>query len=396
MKRFSNNTILTKQASSIYFNEILYGELNKGKDVISLSLGEAFFDLDFLYKSKFDHISGSHYSSSRGQPDLLKKIANYYSKYYKSKINYKTEVLISTGSKAIIFFCMLAFVNKNDEVLINEPGWVSYAEQAKLVGAKIKFFKLDTDINKIEFNKNTKIIIINNPNNPTGYIFSKKKLELLYKICLKKKIILLVDEAYSDFIESKHFFSLANKKNKKCLIIVNSLSKNFGLSGWRIGYVISNKENIDQLEKINQHVVTCAPTVLQNFLSNNFQSMLNITLPQVKSILLKRKKVIEFLKKIQLNYYNGNSTFYIFLDLKNYSGDVHNLAIHLLLEKKVSVVPGFAYGKNFQNYIRISIGTETEDRIYHALNVIKNSLSTKFTKSYINRLLRKNGYKKFS
>ena len=123
---------------------------------------------------------------------------------------------------------------------------------------------------------------------------------------------MLVDEAYSDFLEPKFFYSLAQKKNKKYLLIINSLSKNFGLSGWRIGYMISEKNNINQIEKINQHIITCAPTVLQNFLSKNFQSMLNTTLPQIKNLVSKRKRILNFLKKINLKFHKGNSTFYIF------------------------------------------------------------------------------------
>tara|TARA_B100001057_G_scaffold497580_1_gene602099 strand:+ start:2449 stop:3639 length:1191 start_codon:yes stop_codon:yes gene_type:complete len=396
VNNFSKNLKKLKQASSIYFNEILYGELKKGKDIISLSLGEAFFDLDYLYKSKFDHITGSHYSSSRGQPELLKKISQYYLRYYKSNVDYKNEILISAGSKALIYFSMLAFINKNDEILINEPGWVSYAEQAKLVGAKVNFFKVDKNFSDVKISKKTKMIIINNPNNPSGYIFPQKKLEQIYNECLKRKIILLVDEAYSDFLESKFFYSLARKKNKKYLLIINSLSKNFGLSGWRIGYMISEKNNINQIEKINQHIITCAPTVLQNFLSNNFQNMLNTTLPQIKNIIVKRKKILNFLKKINLKFHKGNSTFYIFLDLSNYSGNINNLALYLLLEKKISVVPGFAYGKNFKKFIRISIGTETEDRIFLGLATIKNLLKSKFTNLHIQKLLKKNGYEKFN
>ena len=103
---------------------------------------------------------------------------------------------------------------------------------------------------------------------------------------------------------------------------------------------------------------------LQNFLSKNFQSMLNTTLPQIKNLVSKRKRILNFLKKINLKFHKGNSTFYIFLDLSNYSGNINNLALYLLLEKKISVVPGFAYGQSFKKFIRISIGTETEDRIF--------------------------------
>ena len=159
---------------------------------------------------------------------------------------------------------MTTILDKGAEVLIPEPAWLSYEEHAKLCGAKIKFIPHNIEVKIIKdfITKNTKLLIINNPNNPRGKVYTEEELREIYKIAINKNIFILIDEAYSDFVNKK-FKSMANiAPDKKGIIIVNSLSKNLGISGWRIGFIISAPEINKQILKLNQHIITCAPTIL--------------------------------------------------------------------------------------------------------------------------------------
>jgi aspartate aminotransferase/aminotransferase len=277
---------------------------------------------------------------------------------------------------------MLGTLNSGDEVLIHEPAWVSYQEQAKLIDVIPKFIPYSVEVNNfIEYiTPKTKMIILNNPNNPSGRIYTQKELELLYDLCLQKDIYLLVDEAYSDFIVKENFFSAGRLNIKKNnVIIVNSLSKNMGMSGWRVGYLISNSNVIKAVLKINQHLITCASTVLLYYMAKYFDDIIAHTLPQVRSIVVKRQNVEILLKKHKIKYLPGGATFYFFVNIENYPGDSWDFAMELLKKYDISVVPGSAYGESTNKFVRVSIGTESMERIEHAIKIMHTMLYTHYT-----------------
>lgn len=376
---FSKKVIQIPQALSVYLNQLVYELRNRKKNIITLSLGESFFDIPYFGIENIDFTRGYHYSDSKGLKELRVKIAEFYNQYYNSKIKYDS-VLISAGSKIILYMCFLSLLNNKEEILIHEPAWLSYKEQVKLANGKPKFFPYDEKLTNLEkyINKKTKAFVINNPNNPVGKLYSKKELKFIFDICKKKKIYLIVDEAYSDFVINKKFFSCVNLDIKmKNLIIVNSLSKNLGMSGWRIGYLMSNTEFLKLIEKLNQHLITCAPTFLQMYMEKNFDKILSYTLPQIKNLLEKRKRIQKFLDKLTFKYLDGDSTFYFFIDISEYKQNAFTFCINLLIDELISIVPGNAYGEKTNNFLRISIGTESEDKIYQSLKILKHNLENK-------------------
>ena len=142
------------------------------------------------------------------------------------------------------------------------------------------------------------MLVINNPNNPVGRLYTNEELQTLNDICKKNGVWLLVDEAYSDFLEPGLFKSaLSFDKSLETTIVVNSLSKNMGMSGWRIGYVIAHKNLIREILKLNQHLITCAPTILQLYLIKYFDDILSITLPQARDTLSKRNRIMSLIDK---------------------------------------------------------------------------------------------------
>ena len=369
---FSKNIEKIPEALSIYWNQKAADI--KSKKLIKLALGEAFFNIKKFNLNKYLVDKNYHYTDSRGNILLRKKIANLYNKKYGSKLNSKEEIIISAGSKILTYISLLALLNKGDEAVTFEPAWLSYQEQTKIIGCKMRFIPFSTNLNSIKkfLGKKTKVFILNNPNNPSGKLYDKKFLFKLFKILKNKKIFLICDEAYSDFVpQNKSFISaLAIDKKKERTIVVNSLSKNFGISGWRLGYVIANKKIIEKLLILNQHLITCAPTILQSYVADNFESLYRHNILQIDKIIRKRNIIEKFLKINNIKYLDSDSTFYFFISI-NKKINVDHFCHELLYKKFISVVPGRAYGKNTDQYIRISIGTEKLSKIIKALEVIK-------------------------
>ena len=367
-----------KPASSIEINQIVYNMKRAGESVTALSLGEAFFKIPQYDFTRLDFNKGYHYSDTAGIPELRKKIANHYQKNYRAPV-FDNEIIISAGSKPLVFMAMITILNKGSEVLIPEPAWLSYEEHAKLCGAKIKFIPYNIEVKNYKrfITKNTKLLIINNPNNPRGKVYTEEELREIYEIAINKNIFILIDEAYSDFV-NKNFKSMANiAPDKKGIIIINSLSKNLGISGWRIGFIISSPEISKQILKLNQHIITCAPTILSMYVDKYYEKIYKNTSKQIMSLLKKRIIIQKYLKKINLKFLSGDSTFYFFISIESFIGTDLDFSNYLLYNHKISVVPGSAYGVSTNRYIRVSFGTETVNSIKNALDKIKTVINIK-------------------
>lgn len=375
--RFNPTVDSMGQAESIRINQMVYDLRRAGVDPITLSLGEAFFDIPLFDFTRLDIEKSYHYSDSQGLPELRSKIADYYAKYYGAPVDSNSEILISAGSKALIFMAMLATLSPGDEVLIHEPAWLSYPEQAALVGATARFIPYDTPTSHFRehFSLRTRMMVVCNPNNPAGRVYSEAELRGLYQDCRSAGIYLLVDEAYSDFADES-FVSLARiVPDKDGVIVVNSLSKNLGMSGWRIGYAISSDPTIRQMLKLNQHIITCAPTILLQYVARYLDEILAVTLPQVRDVTAKRARVAAMIDRAGLTQMAGSATFYFFVGIDNWPGTSVEFAESLLRERHIAVVPGAAYGKSVDRFVRVSIGTESEERIWEALQVMADRIT---------------------
>lgn len=378
--QFSRQVENIQEALSIYINQLVYDEKRAGKDITVLSLGEAFFDIPMFDFSKLDFTKGYHYCDSQGLPELRSIVSSYYNEKYGADISPDSNLIITAGSKLAIYSAIQAIINFKDEVIIHEPAWLSYKEQISLVGGVTKFIPYHVEVKDFHkyFSAKTRMLIINNPNNPSGRIYSAEELESLYVQCLKKGIYVLVDEAYSDFVLNNDFQTMASiSKDLSNIIVVNSLSKNMGMSGWRIGYTITNNNLIKRLLKLNQHLITCAPTILQHYIVRYFKDIISVTLPQIEDVVRKRQRIEKFLDAVGLECMRGEATFYFLINLHNFPGSSLDFALELLTKHQVAVVPGIAYGNSCSRFIRMGIGAESEERIHDAILVIKDLIYSK-------------------
>ncbi len=388
------------EALSIYMNQLVYSEKRKGKDIMTLSLGEAYFDIPRYSFDELNFEKGYHYSESMGLPELREKIMAYYNGNYDAEIGDISNILISCGSKPIIYMVMQAILNPGDEVLIYEPAWLSYQEQVRLADGTPCFIPYDCtplDIPK-HITEHTKLLVLNNPNNPAGSLLTREELKALYSVCRSKGIFILMDEAYSDFVRDPgDFCSLASiAKDLEGVFIVNSLSKNMGLSGWRVGYVIAAKEQIADVLKLNQHLITCAPTLLQMYLARYFDDIIEVTKPQIAAVVENRRKVTEYMDKIGLSYLPSASTFYIFVRTEGLKADTLDFCLYLLFRYGIACVPGGAYGESTRGFIRIGVGVEPLERIFYALETIQRVIRENETDSvYVDAQLKENGFYRF-
>ena len=363
------------EAMSIKYNTMVYELQRRNVDVIVMSLGEAFFDIPLFSFDNLPLPEIYHYSHSRGIPRLRERLSDYFLKSYDVSFDPETEIIITAGSKVAIHMALMSVIDPGDEVIIHEPAWVSFPEQVKLcygVPVHVPYYEQVFDFPKYVTNK-TKGIIINNPQNPSGKVFGLDELSYLYELAERRNLFVLSDEVYSDFLlaEDKFVSLAAIDTDKTRVMIFNSISKNFGISGWRLGYVIANRGLINQILKVNQHLITCPATILEHYIAEHFDEILEITKPQIQQVLKKRQLLAKHMDQLGMKYLPGTATFYFFVSIENSSLASEDFCSELLQNRHVSTVPGLGYGKSCDRFIRVSVGTESMERTKYGLDSIK-------------------------
>jgi aminotransferase len=371
---FNEAVFSSIEAVSIRYNNLVYELKKQNVSVTVLSLGEAFFDVPLESFSDLPFPTLYHYSHSRGIPELREEVAQHYQREFGVEIDPALQLVVTAGSKAAIYFAMMAVINPGDEVLIHEPTWVSYPEQVKLLGGRPVLMPYACSVRDYAkyVTPRTKVVIVNNPHNPRGEVLSREDMEYLVGLAKESGFILLADEAYSDFVLDGSFTSFGRLDPElRHTVVCNSISKNFGISGWRLGYVFSNAELIYQILKINQHVITCPATILQYYVAKYWQKLQKVCQPQIAKLTEKRGEVEKLMIKHGLDYLPGSSTFYFFVSISPSKLTSEDFATRLLNEAHVSVVPGSGYGVSCDAFVRVSFGTESLDRIEAAFGKMR-------------------------
>jgi len=364
----------TSEAMSIKYNTMVYELRRRGQDVIVMSLGEAYFDIPLLPMDDLPYPEVNHYSHSRGVRELRVKLAEYFSSEYGVSIDVDREILVTAGSKAAIHMTLMSILDPGDEVICFEPAWVSYEQQIRLCYGVPVGVPYDKSLYDCEayVTPRTRAIIINNPNNPRGEVFDEAALRYLLDVARRRNLWILSDEAYSDFLVDQEFVSFGRVDPAKThAVVFNSISKNYGVSGWRLGYVIGHASLIDQVLKVNQHLITCPATILSWYVARHFDEILDITKPQIRNVVCKRKQLAAYMDTIGLSYLPGAATFYFFVSIAPSRLTSDEFCTRLLLEDHVSVVPGIGYGASCDRFVRVSVGTATMEDNQYGLRKIK-------------------------
>ena len=323
----------------------------KKEKIYSLGLGEPYFETPkSISKKAFSSIKlgNTRYSDSKGSFNLRKLISNKYNEKYKVA-SCSDNFLITPGSKFGLYLILKSILNFGDTIINIGPCYPSYEPQIYLSepNAKIKTINLEKDfqlnINKLKkkFTINTKAIIINSPNNPTGKIFTEKELTEIFKLVKKYNTLLIMDLIYEDLSYLNHNIITNNTMlNYKKLIVVSGFSKSYSMTGWRIGYIFTKNKILDLMLKINQHLITNVPLFIQDA---SIEALKNHDY-QIKKFNRELKSNYEYLslKLSRLGFkiptYVGG--MFIFIDISKYGYKSDLFCEKLLYYQKVAATPG--------------------------------------------------------
>jgi aspartate/methionine/tyrosine aminotransferase len=323
----------------------------------------------------------THYAPNAGLPALREAIAKQVSK--ESGIQYEnTNVAVSIGATEAVYMSFMACINPGDEVIILAPYWVQYENIVNLLGGKpviIDTFKegFEPDLDAISkaINDCTKAIVVNSPNNPSGYIYKDTFLKELAVMANENNILIFDDEAYRSLVYDGEFPSIAKYCRKEDIVIINSFSKQFAMTGWRVGYVVADERFINEVVKFQQNIAVCVAT------PNQYAAIEAITNTEkyaggIKDVFQKRRDVlIRELNKIdKLKFQAPAGTFYAFIDISKTGMNSKFFCFDLLEKQHVAVIPGVAFGEAFDNYIRLAF-TVKEGRIIEGIERIKHYLN---------------------
>ena len=323
----------------------------------------------------------THYAPNAGLPALREAIAKQVSK--ESGIEYTAKnVAVTIGATEAVYLSFMACINPGDEVIILAPYWVQYENIVKLLGGTpviIDTFKEDfePDLNAIHnaINDHTKAIVVNSPNNPSGYIYKDSFLKELAEMASANNILIFDDEAYRSLVYDGEFPSLANYCKKEDIVIINSFSKEFAMTGWRVGYVVAEEDFINTVVKFQQNIAVCVSTPNQNAAIEAITNKDKYA-GGIKDVFQKRRDVLtrELNKIDKLKFQAPAGTFYAFIDISKTKMNSKFFCFDLLEKQHVAVIPGVAFGEAFDNYIRLAF-TLSEDKIIEGISRIKNYIN---------------------
>ena len=372
-----------QESPTLSLAEIARKRKQAGKKVISFAVGEPDFKTpEFIIKATIKALKEGYtgYSTPQGLIELRIAIKEDYKKRYNANYS-EEEIIVFPGAKPAIYASLASLLEKDDEVIIISPYYVSYPPLIKLaeVESKIieiplrKDFKLPIDKIKAAITKQTKLLILNYPNNPTGQLLTKQEVKELVQIIKEKEIYLLADEIYDQLIfEGETFVSFSGfKEIKDQLIIINGFSKAYAMTGFRIGYALANKDLVKKMNLFNQNTNTNTNTFVQRgclAIYENDKGHLATYLKQLQkkvNYLDKQIKTIPYLTGIK-----PRSTFYYFVDISKTQQGSQTFSKYLIERHGIVATPGKAFGKKWDNYLRLSLALPLEE-IKEAVKILK-------------------------
>lgn len=349
--------------------------INEMKDVISLGVGEPDFVTPWnvreagIYSLEQGH---THYSSNAGFVELRHEISSYLNRRFNLKYNPDDEIIVTVGGSEGIDIALRALVGPGDEVIIPEPSFVAYKGCTAFTGATPKVlnlraedeFKLTPQMLEEAITPKTKVVIVPFPNNPTGAIMTKEELAGIVEVLKNKDVIIISDEIYAELSYGEEHVSIASfPEVKDKTLVINGFSKAYAMTGWRLGYVCGHPVLIEAMKKIHQYAIMCSPTVAQyaaiEALKNSDSSVSNM----VKEYNRRRRVLVDGFKKIGLDCFEPLGAFYVFPSIKSTGMSSDEFCEKLLVQEKVLVVPGNAFGDCGEGFIRACYASSMDNII---------------------------------
>lgn len=336
------------------------------KDAISLGVGEPDFDTPWFIRDEgiYSLEKGrTFYTSNAGLKELKQEICVYLNRKNNIQYDYNNEVIVTVGGSEAIDIGLRAMLNPGDEVLIPQPSYVSYVPCTILAGGTPVVINLQ-DKNQFRLTKEelldaitekTKLLILPFPNNPTGAIMERSDLEEIAKICVEKDIYVMSDEIYSELSYKENHVSIASLPGmKERTILINGFSKAYAMTGWRLGYACGPAVIIEQMIKIHQFAIMCAPTTSQYAAVEALKKGDEDVAKMREAYNQRRRYLMHVFREMDLDCFEPFGAFYVFPCIKEFGMTSDEFATRFLMEEKVAAVPGTAFGDCGEGYLRIS------------------------------------------
>ena len=365
-----NKTITTIQPSGI---RKFFDVVHEMKDAISLGVGEPDFDTPWHIRDEgiYSLEKGkTHYTSNAGLKELKTEINRYLNRHYGLSYDVDHEIMVTIGGSEAIDAAMRAMLDPGDEVLIPQPSYVSYVPCAVLAGAvpvviELKAeneFRLTAEELEAAITPKTKLLVLPFPNNPTGAVMEKSDLEKIAEVIKKHDIFVLSDEIYSELTYLEKHVSIASLPGMwERTIVINGFSKSHAMTGWRLGYACGPRVIIEQMIKIHQFAIMCAPTTSQYAAVEALRNGDEDVAMMREEYNGRRRYVLERFKEMGLSCFEPFGAFYAFPCIKDLGMTSDEFATKLLQTKKVAVVPGTAFGACGEGFLRISYAYSLDD-----------------------------------
>lgn len=343
------------------------------KDAISLGVGEPDFDTPWHIRDEgiYSLEKGrTFYTSNAGLKELKVEITNYLHRRVQTDYDPDQEVIVTVGGSEAIDIGLRAMLNPGEEVLIPQPSYVSYEPCAVLAGGvpviiNLKAeneFRLTAKELEEAITEKTKVLILPFPNNPTGAVMERKDLEEIAKVIIEKDIFVISDEIYSELTYKGDHVSIASLPGmKERTILINGFSKAFAMTGWRLGYACGPRDIIEQMVKIHQFAIMCAPTTSQYAAVEALKNG-DVDVTEMREAYNQRRRyLLHAFKEMGLPCFEPYGAFYVFPCIKEFGMTSDEFATRFLEEKKVAVVPGTAFGDSGEGFVRISYAYSLEN-----------------------------------
>ena len=361
---------------------------NTMEDVISLGVGEPDFPTPWeIRKAGILSLEGgkTRYTSNRGLEVLREEIGNYVKRKYGVTYDPVSEILVTVGGSEAIDACIRAIASPGDEIIIPQPSYVCYEPITALCGCKPVIietkaensFKLTAKELKAAITPRTKALILPYPCNPTGAIMEKADLEAVAEVLRDTNILVISDEIYAEltFGDVPHTSIASIEGMQERTVLINGFSKTFSMTGWRLGYACGPKPVMEQITKIHQYAIMCAPTTSQYAAIEALRKGDEAVAAMREEYDMRRRLIVNGFNKLGLSCREPKGAFYAFPCIRSTGMTSEEFCEKLLYSEKVAVVPGTAFGESGEGFVRASYCYSTE-HILEALKRIERFLNS--------------------
>lgn len=342
-------------------------------EAISLGVGEPDFDTPWRIREEGIYAleqGKTFYTSNAGLKELKEEIGRYLRRKINVDYDPASEIVVTVGGSEGIDIALRAMLDPGDEVLIPQPSYVSYLPCTVLADGKPiviplkqeNEFKLTAEELEESITPRTKILVLPYPNNPTGAIMTKEDLEPVAKVVKEHDIFVLSDEIYSELTYGTAHASIASLPGmKERTLVINGFSKGFAMTGWRLGYICGPRAIAEQMVKIHQYAIMCAPTNSQYAAVEALKNCESEVERMRVAYNQRRRYLVHEFRRMKLDCFEPFGAFYIFPNIKEFGMSSEAFATRFLEEEKVAVVPGSAFGECGEGFLRVSYAYSLED-----------------------------------